>query len=151
MFSIILGILAVLQLPPVVLYNLREGAAVNSITRAAFLFWTVAPQFLFMVVALVLVRLLMLTARYAPPGETPLLRLLPLMGNMVALPQIIIFIVLLQLFLDNAYDTGTIPVWIPAIVILAVGTIIIAVGFVRIIRRFRGRKVKTTRSDTDAG
>jgi len=95
-----------------------------------------------MIIALAITRLAMLGARYTPPGETPINQLLPVMGNMIALPQIFLFIVMLQLFLHNAYQTSIIPLWIIAIVILVLGGIVLAVFFVRIIRRFRNRKAK---------
>ncbi len=140
--SIILGIISVLQMPPVVLYHFRGGTADSSLTRAAFLGWIIAPQLFFMIISLAIARVVMLGARYAPQGETPLSTLLPVMGNMMALPQVILFIAMLQFFLYNAYQTSIVPLWIIAVIILVLGGVTLVIYFTRIIRRYRRRQVK---------
>jgi len=87
----------------------------------------------------------LLGARYLTPEETPLNKLLPVMGNMLALPQIILFAAMVQLFLYNAYQVSPFPLWIIAVIILVVSGIGLAIFFTRTIRQFRRRHGKILR------
>ena len=64
------------------------------------------------------------------------------MGNMVALPQIILIFAMLDIFLYNAYDIRLIPLWIIVIVVLLLGTIILGVFFFRTLQQFQESNVK---------
>ncbi len=142
LLSVIAAVVFTPQMPPEIAYRLREGVADRVISLGAFVGWMVAPQVFFTLLSLAMVRLVMLAGRYAPPGETPLPQLIPLMGNMVALPQIVLFIALLEVFLYNAYQTRLVPLWLVTIIVLVVGGIVLAVCFVRLIRRYRTRKTR---------
>jgi len=131
------------QLPAEVAYHFSGNVPDKVLARGAFIAWMIVPQVFFTILGLALTRIMLIGARYAPP-DTPLVPLLPLMGNMVALPQVILFAAMLQLFLYNAYHTGVIPLWIIALIFLIIGTIILAIYFTRIIRRYHIRKVKKT-------
>jgi hypothetical protein len=127
-------------LPEEISYRFNGSGADRTVALGAFVAITLIPQAFFTLMALAVTRIVMLGARYAPPGETPLKQLLPIMGNMLALPQIILFFAMLQIFLYNAYQTGIIPLWIIAITVLVAGGIVLVALFIRIIRRFRRRK-----------
>lgn len=105
-----------------------------------FTAWMIIPQVLFVLLSLALTRIILLGARYVSATETPLASLLPVMGNMMALPQMILFFAMIQIFLYNTYHTGIIPLWIVAVIILILGGIVLAIYFTRIIRRFRRHK-----------
>ncbi len=130
------------KLPPDVAYHFQGDTPDKYITRGAFTGWMIIPHAFFILLAFFMVRMLTLGAKYAPPGETPLLQLLPLMGNMAALPQIIIFVIMLQLCLYNAYNTGIIPLWITAVVILAAGGLALVLMFMRIKKQYGKKKAK---------
>ena len=60
------------------------------------------------------------------------------MGNMVALPQIILGFAMLDIFLYNAYQIDILPLWIFALIVLVLGGIILGVFFIiLVIRQFR--------------
>jgi len=65
-------------------------------------------------------------------------KILSLMGNMVALPQIILGFAMLDIFLYNAYQIDIMPLWIFAVIVLVLGGIILGVFFIiLVIRQFR--------------
>ncbi|MFA5309688.1 MAG: DUF1648 domain-containing protein [Dehalococcoidales bacterium] len=142
--SIILAAVFYGKLTPEIAYHFNGDTPDRWFSRSAFLVWMLTPQVLFTVLSLAIVRMMMLGARYWPQDNTPLRRLLPLMGNIMALPQVIIFIAMLQFFLYNAYQTRPVPLWIIALAILLAGGIFLAVFFLRIIRQAR-RQNKTLR------
>ena len=83
----------------------------------------------------------MLTSRHLPHLNSPLPDLLPLMGNLVALPQIVLTFAMLDFFLYNAYQIRLIPLWIFTLIVLVLGAIILITLFILIIRRYRRRHV----------
>ena len=56
-------------------------------------------------------------------------RLLTVMGNMLAIPQVIIFFAALDIFSYNAYQVHIMPLWLLALIVLISGTIILGVFF----------------------
>ncbi len=75
--------------------------------------------------------------RFRQPEETRinLEILLSLMGNMIALPQIVFGFAMLDIFVYNAYQIHLPPLWIFALIFMIGGGIVIGVFFVRAIRR----------------
>jgi hypothetical protein len=126
-------------LPAEIVYRFQGDVPDKWINRGALIMWMNLPQVFFVMLSVVLVRLILLGARYWTPEETPVNRLLPVMGNMVALPQLVLLFVMLNLFLYNAYHIKLIPVWIIAVIILVLGGIVLGVFFVRTYRRSRRR------------
>jgi hypothetical protein len=82
----------------------------------------------------------LLSARYWPADETILKRILPVMGNMAGLPQLILTIAMLDIFLYNAYEIRLIPLWIIAVIAMAAGAIVLGVFFFKVIREARRRR-----------
>ncbi|HUT96710.1 MAG TPA: DUF1648 domain-containing protein [Dehalococcoidales bacterium] len=95
------------------------------------------PQILLTVVALLLAWVTTrLASRFwsregtrAKPGT-----IVALMGNMIALPQIVFGFAIADIFVYNAYQIHLPPVWIFAVSFMVGGGIIIGVVFVRAIR-----------------
>ncbi len=58
-----------------------------------------------------------------------------LMGNMVALPQIVFGFVMLDIFSYNVYGIHLIPIWLFALIVMAVGGVILAIFFTQAIWR----------------
>jgi hypothetical protein len=56
------------------------------------------------------------------------------MGNMVALPQIVLGFAMVDIFVYNAYQIHLPPLWIFAVIFMVGGGIAIGVVFVRAIR-----------------
>jgi uncharacterized membrane protein len=130
------------QLPTQVAYHFQDSSPDRWLSRGALVAWLVVPQFLLTLLAFGVVRLVLLSARYWPVENTLLRRLLPVMGNMLALPQIILTLAMLDTFLYNAYQIRLIPLWIPAVIIMVLGLIILGVFFFQSIRQARRQRVK---------
>jgi hypothetical protein len=131
------------RLPSELAYHFQGGIPDKTISSGVLLGWMLIPQVFFLLISFALTRLVMLGARYAPPGETPFQALLPLMGNMIALPQVVLFFIMLQIVLYNVFQIALIPLWITALVILAIGSVILIVVFTLLIRQYRQRNIKT--------
>lgn len=132
------------QLPAQIGYHFQGSEVDRTMAKGTFIMWMVVPHIALVLLAFSITRIAMLGARYAPPGETPLLQLLPVMGNMAALPQIVLFIAMLQLFLYNVYNTGIIPLWIITLIIMVAGIVILFIIFRRIIKQFKKKKTTNT-------
>jgi uncharacterized membrane protein len=125
-------------------YHFQNDAPDRWLSRGAFIGWMIIPQVFFTLLAISLVRMVMASARFFPAGATPLNYLLPLMGNMVGLPQIVLTIAMLDFFLYNTHQISLLPLWAITLIVLVVGAIVLAALFMRIIRRYRQpKKVKT--------
>jgi uncharacterized membrane protein len=135
--SVILAAAFYSRLSPEIAYHFNGDTPDRWLTRGAFLGWMIVPQVFFTLLAFLTVRIMLAGARYWPPQSTPLQRLLPVMGNMLALPQIILFVAMLQFFLYNAYQTRPVPLWIISLVILLAGGVFLAVFFICTIRQIR--------------
>ncbi len=57
-----------------------------------------------------------------------------LMGNMMALPQIVLGFVMLDIFIYNSYRIHIMPLWIFAVIVMGAGVIVLGIFFLRAIR-----------------
>jgi hypothetical protein len=128
------------KLPQDIAYHFQGSTPDRWITRGAFICWMVIPHVFFILLSIFLTRMLMLGGKYVAEGESPLPVLLPLMGNMIALPQIVMFTAFLQLIFYNGYDAGIAPLWLPAVIILILGAIVLGFVFAHLMRKFRKKK-----------
>jgi hypothetical protein len=128
------------KLPQDIAYHFQDSTPDRWITRGAFISWMVIPHVFFILLSIFLTRMLMLGGKYFAEGESPLRVLLPLMGNMIVLPQIVMFTAFLQLIFYNGYNTGIAPLWVPAVTILILGAVVLGFVFTRLMRKFRKKK-----------
>lgn len=61
-----------------------------------------------------------------------------LMGNMIAIPQGIVFFAMLDIFSYNSYETHLLPLWLNALIFLVAGGVILGIFFLRIFFQIRG-------------
>ena len=94
--------------------------------------------------AFIVVRLVLLSARYWPIEDTLMRRILPVMGNMLALPQVILTFAMLDIFLYNAYQIRLIPLWVFALIIMFLGVVVLGAFFAKSIRQSRRQRIKTS-------
>jgi len=120
-----------------VAYHFQDSQPDKWLSPGAFLAWMLVPQALLTLLSFMTVQMVLLGARYWPPESRAVRGILPVMGNMVALPQIILTFTMLHIFLYNAYQIKLLPVWIFAVIILAAGGAVLAVLFTRMIRQAR--------------
>jgi hypothetical protein len=141
LLSIILTGVFYSKLPAEIAYHFQYDVPDKTMRLSPFIAWMIVPQVFFVILSFTLTRIILLGAKYMLTAETPLASLLPVMGNMMALPQIILFFAMIEIFLYNAYHTGIIPLLIVSVIILMLGGIVLAIYFTRILRRYRRRKV----------
>jgi uncharacterized membrane protein len=143
--SIILAAVFYRALPAELSYHFQEDSQARTIGRGALLAWTITPQFIFTLLAFGIVRVALLTTRYLQAEGTLIPRVLLIMGNMLALPQIILAFAMLDIFLYNAYQIQLIPAWIFACIVLVLGGIVLGVFFIKAIRQARRLQAKIPR------
>jgi uncharacterized membrane protein len=130
-------------LPAEVAVRFEDGLADGWLSRQATLVLALLPQFLLALIGMALAWLLTRLVRRSWPTEgtkTNPKTIVALMGNMVALPQIILGFAMADIFVYNAYQTHLPSLWIIALVIMVAGGIVIGVFFTRAIRRERARR-----------
>jgi hypothetical protein len=128
------------KMPPEVAYHFQDGTPDRTVLRGAFISWMVIPHVFFILLAIFLTRMVLIGGKDIPAQESPLGVLLPVMGNMAALPQIVLYTAFLQLIFYNAYNTGIAPLWLPAVIILVLGAIVLGFVFARLMRKYRTKK-----------
>ncbi|OGN99802.1 MAG: hypothetical protein A2Y58_03680 [Chloroflexi bacterium RBG_13_51_52] len=121
-------------------YHFQNDSPDRWLSRGAFIGWMVIPQVFFTLLSIGVVRLVMMTSRYLPADGSPLKNLLPVMGNMIALPQVIFTFAMIDFFLYNAYQVKLIPLWVFTLIVLVLGVIILSVFFIRASRQSRRLK-----------
>jgi uncharacterized membrane protein len=128
-------------LPAEVAVHFDNGLPDGFLSRQSVLVLALLPQLLLALIGLALAWILArLVSRSWPEGaKTNPKTIVALMGNMVALAQIILGFAIADIFVYNAYQIHLPSVWIFAVVFMVAGGIIIGVVFVRAIRRERNR------------
>ena len=140
LFSIILVVVFYNKLPAEVVYRYAEGV---SVSRGAIIAWLVIPQFILALIGIALSGVgSIITRKNDPADRARIMRILMAMGNMVALPQLILLFALLHIFLYNAYEIRLIPLWIIIVIIMFIGSIILGMFFLQTLRQSRGSDVK---------
>jgi uncharacterized membrane protein len=129
--SLVLAAVFYPRLPEEVAYHFKGELPDRWLGRAAFTGWTVAVQAILTLSAFVLVGMVLLGARRWSVESPALKGLLPVMGNMVGLPQLIILFTMLHVFLYNSYRIRLISVLAFALIVLALGGIVLVVMIVR--------------------
>ena len=128
------------RLPPEVVYRYPDGP---SISRGAIIAWLVIPQFILALIGIALSGVgAMITHKNEPSDRARIMKILIAMGNMVALPQLILLFALLDILLYNAYQIRLIPLWIVIVVVMLIGSIILGIFFLQTLKQSRGSDVK---------
>jgi hypothetical protein len=132
------------RLPAEVAYHFSGGTADRWAGRGALTFWLMAPQVVLTIVGVVISGgAAFLSSRLWPEG-TPSRVLLLVMGNMVALPQVVLAFAMLDIFLYNVYQIHLIPLWAFVLLVMVVGGVVLGVFFVRALRQAHGLSAKNT-------
>ncbi len=137
LISIILALVFYPQLTDEVAYRFNpDGSAKSELSREIFTLFMLLPQFL--------LTLMSAAVTWGVTKLTPSLeqteeqterikpeKILLLMGNMIALPQIVLAFVMLDIFSYNIYEIHLIPVWLFALIVMLTGGIILTIFFIR--------------------
>lgn len=134
--TIVLTVIFYGLLPEQVAYRLQDdpGALVG---RGALSAWLIVPQVLFTLGSFGLVKLVLAAARYAAGDTALILKIVPLVGNMTTIVQLVILLAAIQIFLYNTYEITSGPLWAPAVAVLALGAIFLAARFAGYYRQAR--------------
>ncbi len=126
-------------LPDEVAYRFTSDGSPNGwLSRGVIILWALLPQlFLTLLAVAVTWGTTKLGALFSQPESTGIKpeRILLLMGNMMALPQIILCFAMLRIFSYNSYQIRLLPLWIFALIIMGLGGIILGIFFIQAIRQ----------------
>jgi len=126
-------------LPAEVAYHFQaDGSPDRWLNRGTIILWTLLLQFLFTLVAWAITwGITRLATMFSQPEITWIRpgKIMALMGNMVALPQIILCFAMLDIFSYNSYQIRLIPLWVFVLIIMVAGGIVLGVFFIQIIRQ----------------
>ena len=130
------------KLPTQTAYRFSGGVPVNWLDRGGVLAWALGLQLVFVLLSLAITAFVTMASRRMQLAETPLNRtLFTIIGNVVALPQIIIAYAMLDIFLYNISGKALPPLWIFALAVMFIGGVVLAVVFARAF--VQSRKLKT--------
>ena len=68
------------------------------------------------------------------------------MGNIIALPQIVLVFVMGDIFSYNVYEIHLMPIWLFALIVMVVGGVIMAIFFISAIRQAQASAGSSTKS-----
>jgi hypothetical protein len=119
------------------IFNL-DGSPARWLSREMVTGWLLAPQFLLaMVSAGITLAMTRLSAFFKSPQNAAIkpAGIMLLIGNMVALPQIILLFAMLDTFSYNSYQVHLMPLWVFALIIMGLGAIALGIIFIQALRR----------------
>jgi len=126
-------------LPGEVAYHFQDGAPDKWISRGAIIAWMLTPQLLLSLLAGAIVwGMIKLSAHFRQAVNTGVEKILSLMGNMVALPQIILGFAMLDIFSYNSYQIHLMPLWIFALIVMGLGGMALGIFFILAIQGILG-------------
>lgn len=130
------------KLPQETAYRFSGSAPVSWQSRDTVLVWALGLQLVFVLLSLAITIFITGAARRIQLTETPLNRMVfAIIGNLVALPQIIIAYAMLDIFLYNIYEKTLPALWAFALAVMVVGGIVLTVLFARAV--LQSHKLKT--------
>ncbi len=139
LLSVILTAYFYHRLPVEVAYHFKpDGSPDRWLSRGMIILWTLLPQlFLTLLAAAITWGIAKLVALFVQPESTDIKieEILSLIGNMIGLPQIILCFAMLNIFSYNSYQIRILPLWIFALIIMGLGSIILGIFFIRAIWR----------------
>ncbi|MBI3930951.1 MAG: DUF1648 domain-containing protein [Chloroflexi bacterium] len=142
LLSIILTAYFYHRLPVEIAYHFQpDGSPDRWLSRDTIILWMLSAQlFLTLVAGAITWAITKLSAFFRQTENTRLKpeKILLLMGNMVALPQIILGFAILDIFSYNSSQRHIMPLWLFTLIILGVGGTILGIFFIRAIRQVWG-------------
>jgi len=141
LLSIILAAYFYHLLPAEVAYNFKlDGTPDKWLSREMTMVWVLTPQlFLTLVAAAIAWGITRLGILSRQTGSTLIRpeRIISFMGNIIALPQLIICFAMLDIFSYNSYQTHIMPMWLFLLIILGLTTTGLGVFLALIISKAR--------------
>jgi uncharacterized membrane protein len=125
-----------------VAYHFNGDIPDRWISSGSLILWMIIAQSIFAVIAFIVVRLVSLASRHFPTEASPLQDILSIMGNMLALPQLVIIFTMVSFFIYNTSQIKLISIWIFALIVLVIGSAVLVLLFMRAMGRTRRRQAK---------
>ena len=149
LISLILAACFYPQLPAEVAAHFRlDGTPDGWLSRELTMAWMLAPQLLLALIALAVAwGITKIKVQFGPTANTLVNpeQILLFMGNAIALPQLVLFIAMLDIFSYNAYQKHILPMWLLLLVIL--GLVTIALGVLLALTISKARQQLSSQSD----
>ena len=122
--SLIMGGIFYAQLPEATAYHLTDGVADKWAHPATVTASLLVPQLLLLLLAFGITAVFILLARRAGPEASPVVgKMLALMGNMVALPQLVLGFAMANVISYNLTGAEVMPLWIFTVAVMAAGAV----------------------------
>ena len=115
-----------------------DGSPDQWLDRTTIVLWSLLPQlFLTIVSGAIIWGITRLSASFRDVADimTKLGRVPLVMGNMVVIPQSILFFAMLDIFSYNSYQIHILPLWALTLIVMVIGAVILTVIFLRTIRQ----------------
>ena len=142
LLSIILTAFFYSRLPVELAYHFQsDGSPDRWLGRGTIILWMLLPQlFLTLLAGAITWGITKLGALFRQPESTWIKpeRVLLFMGNMIALPQVVLCFAMLDIFSYNSYQIHILPLWVFTLIIMGLGGIILGVFFIQAMRRALG-------------
>jgi len=141
LLSIILSAYFYHLLPTEVAIHFKpDGVPDKWLSRGMTMVWALLPQLLFVLLATAIAwgvtKLSILSGQTGDTG-VKLKRIVSLMGNLIALPQLIVCFAMLDIFSYNSYQVHIMPMWILLVAILGLATIALGIFVIFILSKAR--------------
>ena len=115
-----------------------DGSPDRWATKGALIFWIIGLQVFFLLSAAAIIRgITSIYNRYTDSDSGPMNPgiMIGIMGNMLVMPQVIIFFAMIDIFSYNSYQTHFLPLWLNALIVLLAGGVFLGIFFFRAILR----------------
>ena len=141
LLSIALAIYFYPRLSEDLAYHFKDGLPDRWLSRGVATVWLLVPQFLLTgLSAAIVMGIIRLGKRFQPTTSKRASTMLLLMGNMVALPQLVLTFAMLAVFSYNSYGIYLMPLWVFTLIVMGIGGIILGVFFLLAIQQTLARK-----------
>ena len=111
-----------------------DGSSDRWASKGALVFWIIGLQVFFLLAASGIIKgIAAIYNRYTDSDSGPMNPgiMIGIMGNMLVVPQVIIFFAMIDIFSYNSYQTHFLPLWLNALIVLLAGGIILVIFFLR--------------------
>jgi uncharacterized membrane protein len=148
LLSVILALYFYPRLPAEVATHFRpDGTPTRLLSQGMSLVWLLAPQLFLTLIAAGttwgITKIGLLSQPAADSGIRPQW-ILQFMGNAFALPQLILFLVMLDIFSYNSYQVHIMPLWASVFIVVGLATVVFAVLLVMLIAGARRQYANQT-------
>ncbi|MBI4267189.1 MAG: DUF1648 domain-containing protein [Chloroflexi bacterium] len=133
--SVVLAAFFYRLLPPESAFHFESDGSPDKWTSpVAIVLWMLLPQFIFAGLAggiVVGVTRFSMRFKLTERPQIKVEKILMLMGNMVAMPQVILSFAMLDIFLYNAYQIHIMPLWAFVLIVMLIGAMVLGRFFIQ--------------------